>query len=594
MEKAWAFYRRSTDKQELSIEDQRRAAHAYVQERGWHIVREFEPHLGYGSGLTIDRDPAFLEMVRVAEHEAHGVTYLIVYDVSRFGRLQPEDKIYWERRFKKQGGIQIVYVKDDFRNDGSIGDILTKVVKHSEAHQFSLKLSEVTLRGAKSHAALGHSAGGAAPFGYDRLEIGAAGQPVRVMNRSSDWKSNKLNHVIWSPSPTEAPAVRWIFETYVKGTGLNLIVQQMNAQKIPSPRSRYWSKTMIHYLLRNRAYIGERIYNKRSYKAYRRGEKASLANAREAWIVKEGAHQAIVDRGLFEQVQTILKSKVITMGRTFHRPYMLTGMMKCANCGFRMIGHATKGNGREYMMYTCSGYFRMGKSVCRSVHILADSLEAEVLASIRDHLSSPTWRNQVYETLEGVIDEEFGDSAQDRTEDLKRQLDAVNRQISNIVDAIKTSGRFSEAMNQTLADLETRRDAVRNSLGEAEKRVHQRIGAETLAEKIMARFGHFDRIWHDGLSVEERKELLRCYVHQVNVAHSPTDVQAEIWLYKVPIPQKQMTPEGADLGPLISRVNCGGRKFTLEVMPPQEILPLVLKKLVALKRPYLHYRRRAA
>src|SRR5215467_12032896 len=228
MEKAWAFYRRSTDKQELSIEDQRKEVRAFAQQRGWQIVREFEPHLGYGSGLTIDRDSAFLEMVRMAEHEPHGAMYLLVYDVSRFGRLQPEDKIYWERRFKKQGGIQIIYVKDDFRNDGSIGDILTKVVKHSEAHQYSVKLSEVTLRGSKSHAALGHSAGGAAPFGYDRLEIDPDGNPVRVMNSSNDWKSNKLHRVIWAPSPVKAPIVRWVFESYEQGTGLNLIVQQLN------------------------------------------------------------------------------------------------------------------------------------------------------------------------------------------------------------------------------------------------------------------------------------------------------------------------------------------------------------------------------
>jgi len=88
-----------------------------------------------------------------------------------------------------------------------------------------------------------------------------------------------------------------------------------------------------------------------------------------------------------------------------------------------------------------------------------------------------------------MISEEFGDSAQGRAEELKRQLDIVNRQIANIVDAIKTSRRFSEAMNQTLADLETQRDAIRNTLGEADKRVHQRIGAETLAEKIMAYLG---------------------------------------------------------------------------------------------------------
>ena len=119
------------------------------------------------------------------------------------------------------------------------------------------------------------------------------------------------------------------------------------------------------------------------------------------------------------------------------------------------------------------------------------------------------------------------------------------------------------------------------------------MGAETLAEKIMAYFGDLDRIWREGLTIEERKDLLRCYVHQINVSHSPTDVQTEIWLYKVPIPQKQMTPEGADLSPLISRVNCGGRNLTLEKKLSPEILPLVTRTLVALKRPYLHYRLRA-
>jgi len=73
-----------------------------------------------------------------------------------------DEKIYWEQRFKKHGGIQIIYVHGDFKNDGSLSDTLLKVVKHAEAHEYSMKLSEVTLRGAKSHAALGHSAGGAA------------------------------------------------------------------------------------------------------------------------------------------------------------------------------------------------------------------------------------------------------------------------------------------------------------------------------------------------------------------------------------------------------------------------------------------------
>jgi DNA invertase Pin-like site-specific DNA recombinase len=594
LETAWAFYRRSTNRQELSIEDQRRECRAFADARSWQIVREFIPTKGYASGLSIERDPTFQEMVRLAETGGHSVRWLVIYDVSRFGRLVTEEKIYWEQRFKKHGGIQVAYVHGDIKNDGSLSDTLLKVVKHAEAHEYSVKLSEVTLRGAKSHSALGHSAGGAAPYGYDRLEIDPVGNPVRVMNKSNDWKSNKLHHVVWTPSPIKAPVVRWIFETYEKGTGLNLIVQKLNADKTPAPRGQYWSKTMVHYLIRNRAYMGERIYNRRSYQAYRRGEKAKLGNPQDAWIVKENAHESIVNRDLFERVQGIRRSKIVTIGRTFHRPYLLTGLARCANCGYRMIGHPAKSNGHSYLTYTCSGYLRIGKSVCRSVHVLTDALEAEVVRSIVEHLSSPEWREEVHETLDLMVKEEFGDSAQARLDELQGQLDSVTQQISNMIEAIKASGRLSEAMNRAFADLETQRDSIRATLVEVEKRANKRIGAATLAEKIMVYAGDFAKLWKDGLAIEERKELLRCYVHQINIRHAPTKVEAEIWLYKIPLPYKKITPELTDLSPLISRVNCGGRNLTLVRAIPPEILPLVTRRLAALKRPYLHYRANAA
>lgn len=594
MEKAWTFYRRSTDKQELSIEDQRRECRAYAASRGWLIVREFEPVKGYGSGLTIDRDPAFQEMVRLAEQGDHGIRYLLIYDVSRFGRLQQEDKIYWERRFKKQGNIETIYVKDDFKNDGSIGDTLLKIIKHSEAHQFSIKLSELTLRGAKSHAALGHSPGGVAPFGYDRLEVDANGSPVRVMNGSNDWKSNKLHRVIWTPSPIKAPIVRSLFENYERGIGLHLLADQMNSQGIPAPRGRFWSKTALHYLLRNRTYIGERIYNKRSYKGYRRGERVRLANAPENWVVKQNAHEPIIDIGLFECVQAKMKTKVTTIGRTFHRPYLLTGILRCANCGYRMIGQPVMGNGHRYLTYTCSGYLRIGKSVCRSVHVSVEELEGEVLKNIQEHLMSDSWKPQVRETLDELIAEEFGDGAAARANELGRALSEAERQIANVVDAIKISGRFSEAMNRCLVELERQRDGIREHLANAESRVNRQHGAETLANKIMDSFGNFKRLWCEGLNVEERKEVIRCYVHQVDITHSPTEVHAEIWLYKVPIPAKKMTLALNGIEPLIARVNCGGPSQTQVKGVEPRVVGLVTNRFIALKPPYKHQRKSVA
>ena len=41
---------------------------------------------------------------------------------------------------------------------------------------------------------------------------------------------------------------------------------------------------------------------------------------------------------------------------------------------------------------------------------------------------------------------------------------------------------------------------------------------------------------------------------------------------------------------VISKVSCGGRNLTLETAPRPEILPLVTNRIIALKRPYIHYR----
>jgi len=557
MEKAWAFYRRSTDKQELSIPDQRTECQAYAARMGWIIVREFEPIKGWGSGLTIDQDPSFQQMVREAESGHHGIQHLLVYDVSRFGRLQPEDKIYWERYFKKRGGIQIIYAKDDFKNDGSTLDTLSKVLKHGEAHQFSMKLSETTLRGAKSHAALGHSAGGKAPYGYDRLLVDSLGNAVKVL-RKGEHKADKMQRITWTPSPSEKPVVQWIFESYDKGTGLRLMADDLNRRKVPPPCGRFWSKTILHYMLRNRAYLGERIYNKRSYKGYRRGEKGSLFNPKDQWVIKDQAHKSLIERDLFDRIQSKALARATHPRGTYHRPYLLTGLAVCENCGYKLIGWPKKGNGHAYLTYTCSGYTRIGAAACRSFNVLTEDLESRAVDAIRRQFSKPAWKDDLKPLLAAMIEEQFGSGVESKLRDSQKSLEEINRQISNLLDAAKM-GQFSKALMETLQGLETQRDNIRQEMAEAESKLGASDNMDTLLEKAIALAEDFERIWGQSLSNEERKEVLRKFIHQVSVQHSPENISATYWLYKIPQLPGIQNPATRAFQPLIAGFNCGGR-----------------------------------
>ena len=558
MSHVWAFYRRSTDKQELSISDQRRECQAFAAAHGWEIVREFIPSKGYASGLTIDRDSTFLEMVRLAEKGNHGVRYLLIYDVSRFGRLPAKLKIYYEQHFQRFG-IQVIYAKDDFKNDGTIGDDITQMVKHSEAHQFSVKLSELTLRGAKSHAALGHSTGGAAPYGYDRLLIDERGTPMKVLKRG-EWKSTKLERVILTPSPTGRQIVKEIFEAYTAERGLGDIANNLNERGITAPRGRYWSKCQIHHLLRNRAYIGERAYNKRSYKGFRRGEKGSLFNPKADWIIKTDSHEPIIERDLFEKAQALMPKWKERVGGVLRNHYLLSGLCFCEHCQYRMVGTPRK-NGKGYKLYTyvCGGYQRFGRAVCQSFYLRAEPLEQTALQAIRDQFSDPGWKLDLQRVLARMVEDQFGHGAERGIADLKRQLAAAEYEIHNIVEVVK-GGHFSPALAEALQAMENRKAALENNLKEAQVRLGTSVTPQGLMSQIMGYANEFDSLWCKQGTPEEQKRFLKQYIHHITVGRAADHINAAVGLYKIPLAFPQIkTPVELALEPTSTEVYCGGR-----------------------------------
>ena len=333
------------------------------------------------------------------------------------------------------------------------------MVKHSEAHQFSVKLSELTLRGAKSHSALGHSAGGKAPYGYDRLLVDALGNPVKRLG-PKEHKADKMQRVVFVPNATERLTVNQIFQTYSKGDGLNRIVADLNKRKTPSPRGQFWSKSMVHYMLRNRSYLGERIYNKRSYKGWRRGDKGSLFNAKDQWIVKENAHEGIVERELFEKVQARLPTPLNpSQGRSYHSPHLLTGLIVCRHCGYRFTGWSKTGNGHQHRYYSCSGFLRIGESVCRSVHASAEELERLAVEAIRERIKKTNWKDELKPTLKGLLKDQFGESNTNKIEDLKKALEKTDHQARNIIEAIKAGGAPA-LLNEELNSIEIQKTEV--------------------------------------------------------------------------------------------------------------------------------------
>lgn len=170
---------------------------------------------------------------------------------------------------------------------------------------------------------------------------------------------------------TKAVVVRELFARRVAGAGPTELAQLLEDAGIEtSMGAKAWSKQAVYGLLRNRIYLGE----------IRQGEH-----------VNPSALPPIVDRATWEAAQS---------GRSAARPgrrvvadttYLLTGLARCASCGYAM--QATR-HSRGDRLYRCTVKHSSGRCP-EPARIKADEAERLALAELRALAASTGPRAEV-------------------------------------------------------------------------------------------------------------------------------------------------------------------------------------------------------
>ena len=167
---AVAYLRRSTDKQEQSIDDQRAEIERYAGEHGFQIVGEYTDDAI--SGTSADKRPGFQRMV--ADAPAGGFRAVIVWNSDRFSRGDVTETEHY-RFLLREAGVTLLSVTEDYlAREGIDGDVL-RTVKQFQNRQYSISLSQNTLRGQISSVLAASDPGRMAPYGYDREIIAPDG-----------------------------------------------------------------------------------------------------------------------------------------------------------------------------------------------------------------------------------------------------------------------------------------------------------------------------------------------------------------------------------------------------------------------------------
>lgn len=137
---------------------------------------------------------------------------------------------------------------------------------------------------------------------------------------------------------------------------------------------------MINRIISNKVYIGVLEQGKTTKLNYK--SKKEIDVSKEDWIVIQNAHEPIVSKSIFLLANKMLLRDV---KQSKDKPYILSGMLYCKDCGSPMIRRKVKSKDGYNIFYICSEYNNHGQ--CTRHSIKEEYLMNATIHALNDYLS---------------------------------------------------------------------------------------------------------------------------------------------------------------------------------------------------------------
>jgi DNA invertase Pin-like site-specific DNA recombinase len=306
--RAAQYVRMSTDHQRFSTQNQAAAIAVYAAQHDLVIVRTYADE--GRSGLRIHHREGLIQLIDDVRNGRGDFDHILVYDVSRWGRFQDVDESAYYEFICRQKGIKVCYCAEEFDNDGSAIASIVKNIKRVMAAEFSRELSVKVHAGACRGANLGFKQGGAIGYGL-RRELVDENRCSRGILDKGQRKHLQTDRVLVRPgSNREQQIVAQIFREYVVHRRPQAaIARLLNNEQVPNHRGTRWSEAMIRNILGNEAYIGNSVYNRKSFRL----KQVMKKNPPELWVRATGLFEPIVDKSIFLKAQELLKEQYVRL-----------------------------------------------------------------------------------------------------------------------------------------------------------------------------------------------------------------------------------------------------------------------------------------
>ena len=516
-----------------SLDAQKSRMKAFAEFNDYEIVGEYED--AGKSGKSIEGRLEFNRMMEDIKSGQDGVSYVLVFKLSRFGRNAAD--VLSTLQVMQDFGVNLICVEDGIDSSKDAGKLMISVLSAvAEIERENIRVQ--TMEGRIQKAREGKWNGGFAPYGYS-LEKGQL-----LINEE------------------EAKAIRVIFDQYVHtdmgANGLEKYLENHGIHKIQRQNGKnpLFDASLIRRILKNPVYCGKIAYGRRRTEKVHGTRNDYKLVEQDDYLLVDGLHEGIVTEELWNEAQVKLLAQAKKYEKVNHgkdnKIHLLSGIVKCPICGAGMYGNKSikhKSDGTKYkdfFYYGCKHRtMTRGHKCDYKKQVNEELLNGAVAEVITKLVSNPKFAAMMQEKINMKVDTTAIEQEIAAHEKLLRQSYSTKSRLMEEIDSLDPDDKH---YIKRKADLGDRLYKMYDKIEDAENLLiaarakKMSIEAEKLTgDNIYKVLIYFDKLY-SVMNEQEKRQIMESLISEIQIypERQPNGQWLKSIKFKLPIIEEDM------------------------------------------------------
>lgn len=403
-DKVIGYIRVSTEEQAregYSLENQETDIKKYCELRDWELIGIFSDE-GI-SGASLNERNGIVNALRYIKEE--DIKYLIVWKLSRLSRKVSD--IVEIAEILEQHNSNLISIKDNIDTSTPMGKpflYIAGIFAEIERENMIIQVKGGMIEKARE----GYWNGGNPPLGYDLLN-----GKLEINNK-------------------EAEVVKCIFSEYLKGNGYKTIASFLNTCGYKTKKGNSFNGVAVKEILKNPVYTGKIRWGHRENWNKKNADNKRKRKYSDNPIFSDGIHKPIIDKEIYDKVQTIINNNPRHHVKQFNGNHILSGLLKCPDCGYGMSIQTVKSKNKTYEYYACNQYVNYKK--CHSNLIPKNAIEEEFFKVLENIINKKEYKDIIISSFKS--ENQILKDYQNQIKNFEDRINKINNSVRLLIDEL--------------------------------------------------------------------------------------------------------------------------------------------------------------